>query len=74
MRIFIGAGPVYEDPMVRLDITRLPGIVKELAPDMEELVSRLYSWYVEPGHLVFPDAMEDWVREKYGDIETQQIG
>lgn len=60
-------------PSVKLDITRLPGIVKELAPDMEELVSRIYSWYVEPGHLIFPDAMREWVREKYGDIETQQI-
>jgi hypothetical protein len=59
--------------MERLDITRLPGIVKELAPDAEELVGRIYSWYVEPGHLVFPDPMLEWVREKYGDIETQQI-
>lgn len=59
--------------MTRLDITRLPGIVKELAPDMEELVERIYSWYVEPGRLVFPDTMREWVREKYGDIETQQI-
>ena len=59
--------------MVKLDITRLPAIVKELAPDTEELVSRIYSWYVEPGHLVFPDAMRAWVREKYGDIETQQV-
>ncbi|WP_292521128.1 hypothetical protein [Methanoculleus sp.] len=59
--------------MVKLEITRLPGIVQELAPEMEELVSRLYSWYVEPGHLVFPDAMQEWVQEKYGDIEAQQI-
>ncbi|MDD4566263.1 MAG: hypothetical protein PHU37_00010 [Methanoculleus chikugoensis] len=59
--------------MVRLDITRLPGIVKELAPETEDLVSRIYSWYVEPGHLVLTDAMLEWVREKYGDIETQQI-
>ena len=59
--------------MVRLDITRLPGIVQELAPEMEELVLRIYSWYVEPGYLVLPDAMQDWVREKYGDIEMQQI-
>ena len=73
MRIFIGAGSVYENPMVKLDITRLPGIVQELAPDRDELVSRIYSWYVEPGHLVFPDTMRGWVREKYGDIETQQI-
>jgi len=30
--------------------------------------------YVEPAErLVFPDAMKEWVREKYGDIETQQI-
>jgi hypothetical protein len=36
-------------------------------------VGRIYSWYVEPGRLVFPDAMKEWVREKYGDIETQQI-
>ena len=73
MRIFIGTGPVYPDSMVKLEITRLPGIVQELAPDLEESVSRIYSWYVEPGHLVFPDAMSGWVREKYGDIETQQI-
>ncbi|NLB01124.1 MAG: hypothetical protein GX837_09245 [Methanomicrobiales archaeon] len=59
--------------MAGLEITRLPGIAKELAPDMEELVGRIYSWYVEPGHLVFPDAMREWVREKYGDIETQEI-
>ena len=58
---------------VRLDITRLPGIVRELAPDTGDLVSRIYSWYVEPGNLVFPDAMQAWVREKYGDIERQQI-
>ena len=73
MRIFIGAGSVYEGPMVKLDITRLPGIVQELAPDMEEVVSRIFSWYVEPGCLVFPEPMRAWVREKYGDIETQQI-
>ena len=59
--------------MAQLAITRLPGIVQELAPGMVELVSRIYSWYVEPGRLVFPDAMREWVREKYGDIETQQI-
>ena len=58
---------------VTLDITRLPGVVQELAPGMDELVSRIYSWYVEPGHLVFPDTMRAWVREKYGDIEAQQI-
>ena len=77
MRIFIGVTRVYGDPMVqvqvKLDITRLPAIVQELAPDLEDLVSRVYSWYVEPGHLVFPDAMREWVREKYGDIEAQQI-
>ncbi|WP_243669872.1 hypothetical protein [Methanoculleus chikugoensis] len=73
MRIFIGGRPVYRDSMVRLDITRLPGIVKELAPETEALVSRIYSWYVEPGHLVLTDGMREWVREKYGDIETQQI-
>lgn len=59
--------------MVKLDITRLPGIVQELAPNTAEVVSRIYSWYVEPGRMVFPDAMKEWVREKYGDIETQQI-
>ena len=59
--------------MVKLDITRLPGIVQELGPDMAAVFSRIYSWYVEPGRLVFPDAMKEWVREKYGDIETQQI-
>ena len=64
---------VYGASMVRLDITRLPGIVQELAPEMEELVLRIYSGYVEPGYLVLPDAMQDWVREKYGDIEMQQI-
>ena len=58
---------------VEFDVTRLPGIVQELAPDMGEVVSRIYSWYVEPGHLVFSDAMQAWVREKYGDIGTQQI-
>lgn len=73
MRIFIGVTRVYGNPMVQLDITRFPGIVQELAPDLEELVSRIYSWYVEPGYLAFPDAMKAWVREKYGDIETQQI-
>ncbi|MGB4578983.1 MAG: hypothetical protein WBH94_04385 [Methanoculleus sp.] len=59
--------------MVKLDITRLPGIVQELGPDMAGIFSRIYSWYIEPGHLVFPEAMKEWVREKYGDIETQQI-
>ena len=73
IRIFIAAWSVNRNPMAELKITRLPGIVKELAPDMEELVGRIYSWYVEPGRLVFPDAMREWVREKYGDIETQQI-
>jgi hypothetical protein len=73
MRIFIGTGSAYRISMAQLDITRLPGIIQELAPDMEVLVSRIYSWYVEPGHLVFPDAMKTWVQEKYGDIETQQI-
>ena len=73
MRIFIAAGSVYVELMVRLDITRLPAIVQELGPDMAEIFSRIYSWYVEPGRLVFPDAMREWVREKYGDIETQQI-
>lgn len=59
--------------MVKLDVTRLPGIVQELAPNMDEVISRIYSWYVEPGRMVFPDTMKEWVREKYGDIETQQI-
>ena len=59
--------------MVKLDVTRLPGIVQELGPDMAAVFSRIYSWYVEPGRLVFPDTMKEWVREKYGDIETQQI-
>jgi len=59
--------------MVKLDITRLPGIVQELGPDMAGIFSRIYSWYIEPGHLVLPEAMKEWVREKYGDIETQQI-
>ncbi len=58
---------------VELDITRLPGIVQGLTPDMGEIVSRIYSWYVRPGHMVFPDAMQAWVREKYGDIGTQLI-
>lgn len=59
--------------MVRLEITRLPDILEELPPEMNELVSRIYSWYVEPGNLVFPETMREWVREKYGDIERQQI-
>lgn len=59
--------------MVRLDITRLPGIAQELGPDAARVFSRIYSWYVKPGRLVFPDEMKRWVREKYGDIETQQI-
>lgn len=59
--------------MATLDITRLPGIVQELRPGMAAVFSRIYSWYIKPGHLVFPDTMKGWVREKYGDIETQQI-
>ncbi len=59
--------------MVRPDITRLSGIVQELRPGMAEVFSRIFSWYIKPGHLVFPDAMKEWVREKYGDIETQEI-
>jgi hypothetical protein len=59
--------------MVDLDITRLAAIVHDLAPDKAALFSRIYSWYIRPGPLVLPDAMKDWVREKYGEIETQQI-
>lgn len=73
MRIFIATGSVYAGPMVILDITRLPGIIKDLGPDVAEIFSRVYSWYIEPGHLVFPETMKGWVQEKYGEIETQQI-
>ncbi|MDN7023673.1 hypothetical protein FGU65_01960 [Methanoculleus sp. FWC-SCC1] len=59
--------------MVALAITRLPEIVDTLPPGMAELFARFYSWYSETGHLVIPDEMQNWVHEKYGRIETQQV-
>ncbi len=59
--------------MVLLEITRLPAIVDELSADKADLFDRIFSFYIEPGYLVFPEGMVPWVREKYGDIETQQI-
>jgi hypothetical protein len=59
--------------MVALDITRLPAIVDTLPAGMAALFDRLYSYYSETGHLVLPEGIQDWVHEKYGRIETQQI-
>ncbi len=73
MPIFIAEKSGIPKSMVALDITRLPAVVHTLNPEKAALFARIYSYYSETGHLVLPEQMQDWVHEKYGEIERQQI-
>lgn len=73
MPIFIAEKGGIPTLMVALDITRLPAIVHTLTPEKAALFGRIYSYYSETGRLVLPEQMQDWVHEKYGEIERQQI-
>ncbi len=57
-------------------ITDLPALIAQLPARQRERFERVFDVQVETGHCIVPDAMREWVTQRFGsisDVETQHL-